>query len=263
MNERYRYVLLKAYWEGFTSRNDLMQKFGIASTQATKDFAYVKKNYKGAIDYDLSIKKYTASKRISRFIDDSSFDEYIALEGSTHIHQIKPNVYQLPLKKFRSIHAAILKKAPISFAYISLNSPDKQEPRIINPHTLFNSGTKWYLRGWERKSNLFKDFNLSRIQGKIDILKIQSDALTKLDDSNWNTLVDVLLIPNPNLSKEKGKIVEIEFDMEGGILHIKCSIALLLYTLNTYLVTDYNETPNEHQLLAIANTHDLLKYLPR
>lgn len=254
-------MLLKAYWEGFTSRNDLMQKFGIASTQATKDFAYVKSNYKGAINYDLSIKKYTASKHISRFIGDSSFDEYIALESSSHIHQIKPNIYQLPLEKFRSIHTAILKNTSVSFSYISLNSPDKQEPRIIHPHTLFNAGTKWYLRGWEHKSNLFKDYNLSRIQGKIRMLGNQYDALIKKDDTNWNTLIDVLLIPNPNLSKEKKKIIEIEFDMNGGILHIKCSVALLLYTLNTYLVTDYNETPNKHQLLAIANTNDLLEYL--
>lgn len=261
MNERHRYILLKAYWEGFTSRNDLMNKFGIASTQATKDFTHVKKHYKSSISYDLSIKKYVASKRINTFIDDRSFDEYIALETPSDIFQVKPNLNQMPLDTFRSIHTAILKKMSVSFAYISLQSPDKQEPRIVHPHSLFSAGPKWYLRAWERKSNLFKDYNLSRIQGEITAFETQDEIFTKEKDTRWNTLVDVLLIPNPGLSKEKKKIIEIELDMNGGILHVKCRAALLLYTLNSYLVTDFNKTPNEHQLLAIANVDGLLKYL--
>lgn len=249
--ERHDFILLKALWEGGIIRQELMSRFDIGSAQATKDFRVVREAYPNAIHYEAAQKKYIPIS-VERYVGQDSFHRYLSLVNSNKkILQLNNVQSSIPVETFRLIHLAISQGFGLEFSYLSLNSTDKQSKRVVYPHSLINSGWRWHIRCWEGGSGLFKDFNIPRIQGEINIVK-QIEEVGKIEnDQAWNTKKHVFLIPNPQLSPEQKGIVEIDFGMKNGVLDVYCSEALYLYTMHSYLITDFGPLPNKHQHLAI------------
>jgi hypothetical protein len=249
--ERLEFILLKSLWEGGVIRQELMERFDIGSTQATKDFREVKKDYPDAIHYEASQKKYIPLA-IEKYIGKSSFKRYLDVIGvQKNILQLNNIQSSIPIETFRSIHLAISQGFGLEFSYLSLNSTDKKHKRGGYPHSLINSGWRWHIRCWEKSSGLFKDFNIPRIKGDIEvILELQPDSDIRNDQAWFNTK-HVFLIPNPGLSKEQKEIIEIDYGMTNGVLDVQCSEALYLYTMHNYLITDFDELPNLNQHLAV------------
>lgn len=264
MKDRYQYLLLKIFWEGSICRKDLIDKFAIVPSQATKDFAYIKENFEGAIQYDSKLKRYIPDSKLLDHIGEHSFSAYVetVLMISKNVYEISPSGSSIPVDTYRKIHLALNDQIGIEFDYFSLNNSDQPKKRLIYPHSLVNSGFRWHIRGWEKETGKFKDFNLSRITGEISLIdKAEKDAAQEEDDA-WCDQVDVLLIPNPALSVNQRKVVGMDFNLNNGVLHFKCRGALLLYTLHSYLVTDFSKEPQKTQLLAVGNIDDLAIFLP-
>ncbi|MCF7965137.1 MAG: hypothetical protein K9L79_06305 [Methylobacter tundripaludum] len=121
---------------------------------------------------------------------------------------------------------------------------------------------RWHIRGWEKETGKFKDFNLSRITGEISLIDKYERRAAQENDVAWSKQVDVLLIPNPALSVNQRKVIGMGFNLSNGVLHFKCRGALLLYTLHLYLITDFTKEPQKTQLLAVGNIDDLANFLP-
>ncbi len=266
MKERLAYILMKTYWEGEISRQDVMYRFSVSADQASKNFAEIKKNYPNTLQYDGSIKRYVPDFNLEKTIPSRDFQSYLNLIKSQCNNPVNvlPSKPFMPVQLYRVLNKAINQKMAVSFRYHSLNSPSKNIPRTVYPHSVINSGYRWHIRGWEKESGLFKDFNLSRIEADtIKFIDTVDDQSEIENDEAWNNEVIVFIVPNPTLSEEQKSIIGLDFNMRDNILNLHCRQALLIYTLNSYLVTNFTETPPKTQLLAIGNIESVKKFLPK
>ncbi|MBF6057567.1 WYL domain-containing protein [Thiomicrorhabdus heinhorstiae] len=264
MKKYVKYILLKSYWEYEVSRKDLTTLFGVNEKQASNYLAEVRKTYPDAIVYDASLKRYIPGVNIEKALPSKDFQEYLNVTENKgfETYNILPSKPVIPVLLYRLIYKAINNKFSISFKYHSLNSSSTKE-RKVYPHSLINSGYRWHIRGWEEESQKFKDYTLSRMELEgITLVEKKDDRSNIENDTAWNNEIGIFLIPNPSLSPEKRKIIALDFNMRDGILSVFCKEALMLYTLNSYLVTDFSEKPTTNQLLAIGNLSFISKFLP-
>lgn len=244
------FALQKAFFEGRVTRKDLIERFGIKESKATKIFALISKERPGHIRYHPRSRGYVPSEDY-RIKSKYHFSDYLRIVGNpAFMHRLETVSSGVDLDKFRSIQEAIKHKSAIEFDYLSLNTPEPTK-RIVYPHSLISSGYRWHIRGWEGASGEFKDFNLPRMLGDVVEVKINNSLSNVDNDKDWNENKTFFLVPNPQLSREQKKIIEIDYRMTNGVLKVSCKKALFLYTLHTYLVTDQSELPNEHQHLAL------------
>lgn len=265
MKPQVKYILLKVYWEYEISSIDVIETFGLARAQASNYFSEVKKTCPEAIKYNASLKRYVPDFKIEKYLPSNDFQEYLntIVPLHSHTYNVLPNKPVMPVVLYRMLRKAIVLQQALTFNYHSLSSASEKN-RTVYPHSLINSGYRWHLRGWELESKRFKDFNLSRIDiDKIALFEKPDDRGLIVNDHSWNNEVAIMLIPNSGLSAEERKIVSMDFNMRDGILTLFCKEALLLYTLNSYLVTDFSEKPPKNQLLAIGNLDSISRFLPK
>ncbi|MBE0467965.1 MAG: WYL domain-containing protein [Methyloprofundus sp.] len=244
------FALHKAFFEGRVTRKDLIDRFDIKESTATKIFSLISEKKPGQIIYHPRSLGYVPSEDY-RTKNKYRFSDYLNIVGHPDFsHQLETVNSGMDMDKFRAIQKAIKNELAIEFDYLSLNTPEPSS-RIIYPHSLISSGFRWHIRGWEESSATFKDFNLPRIQGGVSVVKIKNSLSHIENDNDWNTYKTFFLIPNPQLNSEQKKIIEIDYQMTNGVLAVSCRKALFLYTLHTYLVTDQSENPNRHQHLAL------------
>jgi predicted DNA-binding transcriptional regulator YafY len=122
---------------------------------------------------------------------------------------------------------AIREKGYVEVFYQSLTDPEGGERRL-SPHALVHDGNRWHVRAYCHKRQAFRDFSLTRIKH----CKYAGQDRERADeDFAWNTIVDVILVPHPGLSPAQHKLIEADFLMEQGEMHVECRRALLLYLL--------------------------------
>lgn len=244
------FTLYKAFFEGRVTRKDLVERFGIKESKASQIFAMTSEDRPGHIRYHPRSRGYVPSEDY-RIKKEFLFSDYLRIVGSPgFIHRQETVNSGVNIDKYRAIQEAIKEGFGLEFYYLSLNTPEPTK-RTVYPHSLINTGYRWHLRGWEKESGVFKDFNLPRMQGEITVVKNKNEKSEIKNDEEWNTKKTFFLIPNPQLSEDQKKIIEIDYQMSNGVLTVICRKALFLYTLHTYLVTDQGEFPNIHQHLAL------------
>ena len=118
--------------------------------------------------------------------------------------------------------------------YVSFTTPDG-ETRLIAPHTLIFTGTRWHVRAYCERNGDYRDFVLSRFRGIPDLMDDHSthgrDA-----DSGWNTPVQVIIAPDSRLKPEQQAIIETDYGMQHGRLVIDTRGALVQYVLQRYQI---------------------------
>ena len=263
MLDRYRFILLKVFWEGVVSRQEVMDRFGISPAQATNDFHKTRKNYPDAVLYEPAVRRYIPGTAISKYVENLSFDEYFStcIKESKYVHIISSQPRPIPPESYRVINQAIQFQKGISFHYYSMKDPNGLKTRTVYPHSVLRSGFRWHIRGHEEESGMFKDFNISRIKNDLEIVGTGSEISTIQHDDNWNELVTLSLIPNPRFSDEQKAVIEADHGMNDGVLQIKVRAATLLYTLHLYELRDFGHNPPLNQFLAIGNMDELKEYL--
>lgn len=262
--QRYRYVLLKTYWEGEINRAELSEKFGISQPQSTKDLTYVKKQYPLAIQYDTTLKAYVPGRSISKYVSQYSFDEYSESSATLdHAYAIEPPPKKIDPRIYRAIHRALKRGAGLDILYRSLTNPLPENKRTIFPHSVVRSGFRWHLRAYELQSKSFKDFNLSRIMKVLGRSEKNTKAGLKENDKAWNEKVTLMLTPNFAFDEEQRKVIAADYTgQDEPLIILKVRQSDLLYTLHLYEVRDFSDKPPKSQLLQIGNPDSVLPFLP-
>lgn len=250
------FVLLKALWEGIVKRKNLMDRFGISESKATKLIRVIREEYAGYISYSPENKGYISHPSQS-YIQEFNFHRYSSLIGLSDIEPVLININDneskpIKLEDYRLIHKAIQNGYALQFKYSSFSSPEKVKSRLVYPHHIVNSGVRWHIRGYDASDNKFKDFNVPRLKNLQLVENQHVDSGVQFDD-DWNTYANVYLVPNPVLNKAQQRIVEEDYSMKNGQLHIVCRKALLLYTLNKYLIIEKDirqqSSKNQHLVM--------------
>lgn len=128
------------------------------------------------------------------------------------------------------------------------NSGD--EMRIIEPHSLINTGLRWHIRGYSEETFDFRDFVLSRIS-EAEMIDEPAESSSEFDD-DWIEQVAVKLIPHPGLPLRKQQNLLLDYGAEDGVIEVSVRRALLGYLLHRLSVdttVDHTLNPNAYQLV--------------
>jgi predicted DNA-binding transcriptional regulator YafY len=229
---RYRLIETLAFWEGRLTTTHLINAFGIARQQASKDIhSYNEQIAPGNLEYDPHIKGFRTSAAFKPRFTKGTAEEYlqwlarnedlVATFNFDFLQTPNMEVMALPVRDvqpetLRMIITAARNKLRLETDYVSLNQP-LAETRVIAPHTLAFTGMRWHVRAWCEKNQAFRDFVLSRFRGIQEIID-DTSPMTVEYDLAWNTSL-------------QQKIVMSDYRMTNGKLIIRTRAALATYAL--------------------------------
>ncbi len=122
---------------------------------------------------------------------------------------------------------AIHAKRPVAIRYHSMSSGETE--RIIVPFALVDTGLRWHVRAFDRKSGEFRDFVVTRIEAPI-LLDEEPKANERPDnDIQWTRIVELDLVPHPRF--ERPEVIKMDYGMVGGSIRMRVRAAVAGYML--------------------------------
>lgn len=127
---------------------------------------------------------------------------------------------------------AINNRNAILCDYVSLSSGESS--REIIPHAIANNGQRWHVRAFDKKNKAFRDFVCTRLQNVTEIEKPIATMQAGEYDKHWHNIINIELVVHPSVRYPKA--IELDFDMDGGVLHLEVREALLGYLMRQWNV---------------------------
>lgn len=242
--DRLKHLELRLRFLGEIQRPALMQRFGIASAAASRDLALYKSLAPQNIAYDDKAKRYLLgpgfrplfiipADQILGWLAEQLGDTS-APSSESLLPCAMPGRLSLPDPDIlAAITRAIHFRQALHIRYHAVTSG--QSTRQIVPFALLDTGLRWHVRAFDRKSSQFRDFVLTRIQQPQacpDHPPKPNEAADQ--DIQWNRLVELDLIPHPD--QPHPQITAMDYGMADGVLRLKLRAAIAGYALRKYSV---------------------------
>lgn len=257
--DRLAFVELRVRFIGEIRRQDLVSRFGIQSAAASRDLALYKDMAPGNIDYDSKGKSYVLgldfrpvfnfpSERVLSWLTQGFGDGEPMLLKAWVASGSPSRLTHPDLDVLGSVTRAIHQECPLAVEYHSVSS-GKAERQIV-PFALIDNGLRWHVRAFDRKSQEFRDFVITRIKHP-QVLKGERPAQHELSDQDiqWTRIVELDLVPHPD--QPHPEITEMDYRMEGGVLRLKLRAATAGYILRKWSVDcspDHSLRGHEYRL---------------
>ena len=257
---RFRLLEIVLQWEGRLTTNHLCTAFDIGRQQASRDInRYIRDFSPNGLQYNKQKKGYTPTENFIPKFSQGLVNEYLYL-----LHQDKNKALSssLPLMDLRYGHTEVLDvpsrhvdplivrglvqaartQSRIDVDYASVKSGEISGRNIV-PHTLIYDGIRWHVRAYCEKHREYLDFVISRFRSEPDPLGVSEHGRDQ--DKEWNTEVNVIVIPNPKLTSAQQNIIAQDYAMQNRELLFTCRIPLVHYALDRMQVS-YNGLHEEH-----------------
>lgn len=249
--ERLCHIDFKLYFLGSVNRTDLVSRFGIKEAAASRDMSLYKDLAPKNIEYDTKAKTYIQRESFSPIFQYSSSqtltallhgfgDDFVGIEKPI-VSCEAPTQLNLPnIATLACITRAIHNNKVLKVSYRSLTSGTSE--REISPVALVDNGLRWHVRAYDRMRDRFADFVINRIEKTILVSEVIPDAQTKLADHEWNKIIELSIVPHPNL--EYPETIMFEYGMAAGELRIQTRAAVAGYLLRKWNV----DCSEQHQI---------------
>lgn len=236
--ERLTYLEFRLYFMGEIGRPDLSARFGVAPAGATRDIAMYRELAPQNIDFDNSSKSYRISGEFAPIFEhlpqrvlsalSLGFGDGVDGEPRSLLPCESPAILSCPrMDVLAPICRAIYAKRPVAIRYQSMSSGESE--RIIVPFALVDTGLRWHVRAFDRKTGEFRDFVITRIQDP-SILDEEPTAHERMDaDIQWTRVVELDLVPHPRLTRPE--IIQMDYGMQGGSIRLRVRAAVAGYML--------------------------------
>lgn len=266
--QRLEYIETMAFYTGVVARSDLVRAFGLSDPAATK----ILKQYNDLVPDNLYYQQ-----SVFGFVPNASFQAMFAdLSPAVALPLIASNlasagmpfgkqpIYGIPTENLpipnRFPHASILaqitraikQQRQVKLIYHSLSDRDNNEPRLIEPHSLINTGLRWHVRAYNAGTYDFRDFVLSRII-RAEMLTEAAESSAEYDEA-WMDMIPLQLAPHPGLAQHQHKILELDYAMADGVIELKVRRAMVGYVLQQLAVdttVEHSLSPNAYQLIVL------------
>lgn len=242
--DRLAFVELRVRFIGEIRRQDLVSRFGIQSAAATRDLAVYKDLSSGNIDYDSKAKSYVLTdqfrplfdfppERVMSWLTQGFGDGEPMLHRTWIVSDVPTRLTHPDLDVLAAVTRAIHQECPLALEYHSISSGCTE--REIIPFALIDNGLRWHVRGFDRKSQEFRDFVITRIKRPV-VLKGHPVAAHETNDQDiqWTRIVELDLIPHPD--QPRPEITEMDYGMRDGVLRMKLRAATAGYILRIWSV---------------------------
>ena len=242
--DRLAFVELRVRFIGDIRRQDLVSRFGIQSAAATRDLAIYKELAQGNIDYDTKAKCYVLGEdfkplfdfppeRVLSWLTQGFGDGEPSQLKAWVASEIPSRLTHPDLDVLACVTRAIHQECPIRVEYHSISSG--QTERQIVPFALIDNGLRWHVRAFDRRSQEFRDFVITRIKGPVLLRDEEVQAHERGDqDIQWTRIVELELIPHPD--QPRSEVTEMDYGMRDGVLRMKLRAATAGYILRKWSV---------------------------
>lgn len=269
LDSQFWLIELLAWWEGKVNTLPLCEYFAVSRQAASRYLKHYNLEQPGSFTYNNRLKTYLPTQQFRPTRISKDVSEYLnwvtgssPAKGSFSLpctalprpsQLISPNIMQ-------PLIAAVREQRRLDVDYYSVSSAST-EGRIITPHTFVNTGLRWHVRAYCERSKEYRDFVLSRFRGTPELQEGKSEH-TEQQDTPWNTEVTLVLVPDQRLNPDKRNVIEHDYQMQNGELHIKTRAALVQYTLHSMQVSTKMLDGNpEAQQLVLSNATELKEWL--
>lgn len=253
-SERLRAIERAAWWRGYVQRQDVAQIFGVSLAQTSTDFQTYQALNPGALNYNLSAKRYESSESMSCVLHKprlaEAVSQYLGGPAPSAIAGVAPvevpagvsddgrcAVLQLPRRRAdtaveRLLFLAIYQGLSIRGRYLSVGS-GRARWRLLAPHAVAHDGWRWHVRAWCFEREDYRDFVIGRFESVAWPVRLQEHTDMELPtDSDWETFVTVKVKPNEALEPSARKALRMDYGLEGKqVLEIGTRRAMLRYLL--------------------------------
>ena len=242
--DRLRHIELRLRFLGEVRRPDVMLRFGIQSAAASRDLAVYRDLAPQNIEFDSRSKGYLLGSAFSPLFPTSAdqalawlaeqLGDAIAPSSESLLPCLMPSRLSHPdLEVLACITRAIHLKQVLDIRYHSISSGASQ--RQIVPFALLDTGLRWHVRAFDRKSNEFRDFVLTRIQAP----NVQAESSpqrheTPEHDAQWARIVELDLVPHP--AQPRPEITRMDYGLHDGVLRLRLRAAIAGYVLRKWSV---------------------------
>lgn len=242
--DRLAFIELRLRFVGEIRRQDLVTRFDIQAAAATRDIAQYKEMAPGNMEYDPKGKVYVCAswfralfdfpaERVLTWLSQGYGDGepirwkgVVAQEGTSLPGKID-------LELLSVLTRAIHQGAAVEIAYRALSSG--LTTREIVPFALADSGPRWHVRAFDRRSGEFRDFVLGRLDDAQLLPGPVADHEKSDQDIQWNRITELELVPHP-ANVQHPDTIEAEYGMEGGVLKFRARAAMAGYLLRRWNV---------------------------
>lgn len=237
--DRLAFIELRVRFVGEIRRQDLVARFGIQSAAATRDLALYKELSPGNIDYDPKGKAYVLGPDFRPIFDfppervlswlTQGFGDGEPMRLKAWVASESPSRLTHPdLDVLASVTRAIHQGCPLRVEYYSISSGCTE--REVVPFALIDNGLRWHVRAFDRKSQEFRDFVITRIKNPV-VLKGQPVAAHEMSDQDiqWTRIVELELVPHPRL--DRPEIIKMDYGMTDGSIRMRVRAAVAGYML--------------------------------
>lgn len=266
--QRLQYIEIMAYYTGVVTRSDVARAFGISDAAATKDLK---------LYGDLAPDNLIYRHNVFGFIPHEAFEPLFAdLTPASVLPMIAANlaatsgpygnepvygisVDSLPLptrlpdrQVLAQIIRAIKNRNKLQVSYHSLSNRESNQQRILEPHSLVNTGLRWHIRAYNEETYDFRDFVLSRFVDA-HLLPEAAESSPQYDD-DWMEMVTLQLAPHPRLNESKQASLLLDYRCEEKVIEIEIRRALIAYLLQRLSVdttADHSLNPEAYQLIIL------------
>ena len=267
--ERLAHIDFMLMFKGEAGRQYITDRFKVAPSVATRDFALYHDFAPLNIKYDDKLRQHIKTNKFKPLFDYdvirtlATFSQGFGDGLTGHIQTPKsceaPYHLNSPdLNVVATISEAIHKGLPVEMDYVSPSSGISS--RVIIPHTIIDTGLRWHVRAFDRHRGAFRDFVLTRIKViALDKGNVNVNDNERIDhDLQWNNILTLELIVHPRVKHSEA--VELDYGMRRGSKKITIRAALAGYMLRLWNVDcskDHHKFSPEFQL-ALKNNQVLV-----
>lgn len=241
--ERLAYIDFRLYFIGEIGRPDLSSRFGVAPAGATRDLALYREVAPQNIEFDSSNKIYRIGKSFAPVFEHApqrvlsalslGFGDGVNGDSQPLLPCEFPAVLSRPcMDVLAPICRAIHAKRPVAIHYQSVSSGESE--RVIVPFALVDSGLRWHVRAFDRKTGEFRDFVITRIEAPRTLDEDAKVGERPDDDIQWTRIVEIELVPHPD--QPRPEITVRDYSFTGGVLALKLRAATAGYMLRRWSV---------------------------
>jgi hypothetical protein len=275
VGQRLEFIEFRLFWEGILRRADITARFGVSAVQASADLAAYRSVAPENVVYDASQKRFIAAEGFRPKLLQPNVDRYLlqlraVADGvvslvDSSIGTLMPiDAMPIPHRRvdpqiLRVLLGVIRRRQGLEVHYHSMN---RKRPlpqwRAITPHALAFDGLRWHVRGYCHLESRFKDFVLSRI---LETGKEVAAEKKPEEDLQWQSVIEVVLVPNPKLAKRQRETIAYDYEMTNEQLQIPVRCALLYY-FNKRLRLDVSDADDPKEApIVLADKSAFLKAL--
>ncbi len=257
--DRLAFVELRLRFVGEIRRQDLVTRFDIQAAAATRDIAQYKEMAPGNMEYDSSGKVYVRAcwfrplfdfpaERVLTWLTQGYGDGEPIRWRSAVPQEGACLPGRVDLDLLSVLTRAIHQGEAVEVAYRALSSG--LTTREIVPFALADSGLRWHVRAFDRRSGEFRDFVLGRLDAARIVPGDVADHEKPDQDIQWNRITELQLVPHP-ANVQHPDTIEAEYGMDGGVLKVRARAAMAGYLLRRWNVDcteDHSLKGGEHHL---------------